>query len=288
MFVSGFTIIRNAVKLDYTIVQAITSILPICDEMVVALGNSDDTTRELLESIGSDKLRIIDTVWDDTMREGGKVLAVETNKALDAVSDKADWCFYIQADECVHEKYLPAIKEAMEKYKDDKRVEGLLFNYEHFYGSYDYVGDYKRWYRREIRIVRNDKRIRSYQDAQGFRIDGRKLNVKLINAYIYHYGWVRHPKYMQEKDRTLSQYWHSDEYLEKHKSAEEFDYSGVDSLAKFTGTHPKVMQERIDKINWTFEHDISKKNLKFKYRILYWIEKKFGWRIGEYKNYKII
>lgn len=288
MFVSGFTIIRNAVKLDYTIVQAINSILPVCDEMVVALGNSDDATRELLESIGSDKIRIIDTVWDDTMREGGKVLAVETNKALDAVSDKADWCFYIQADECVHEQYLPAIKAAMEQYKDDKRVEGLLFNYRHFYGSYDYVGDYKRWYRREIRIVRNDKRIRSYKDAQGFRIDDRKLNVKLIDAYIYHYGWVRHPKFMQEKDRTLSQYWHSDEWLDKHKNKDEFDYSGVDSLAKFTGTHPKVMQERIDEINWTFEHDISIKNLKFKYRVLYWIEKKFGWRIGEYKNYKII
>lgn len=289
MFVSGFTIVRNAVTLDYNITEAIKSILPICDEVVIAVGNSDDETMKLIQSIASDKIRIIETVWDDTLREGGKVLADETNKALDAVSDKADWCFYIQADECLHEKYLPAIKAAMVQYKDDKRVEGLLFNYLHFYGSYDYVGDYKRWYRREIRVVRNNKHIRSYKDAQGFRYDNRKLNVKLIDAYMYHYGWVRHPEAQRQKGILVSRFWHDDEWIKENINTNvEFDYSGVDSLAKFNGTHPKVMQERIDRINWTFEHDISKKNLKFKYRILYWIEKKLGWRIGEYKNYKII
>jgi hypothetical protein len=44
MKVAGFTFIRNAVKNDYPVVEAITSILSICDEFVVALGNSDDGT----------------------------------------------------------------------------------------------------------------------------------------------------------------------------------------------------------------------------------------------------
>ena len=160
MQVSGFTFIRNAVKFDYPVVEAITSILDLCDEFVVMLGNSEDNTRKLLESINSPKLKIFDSVWDDSLREGGRVLADETNKAFDKVSPHNDWCFYIQGDELIHEKYLPGIKDAMLQYKDDNRVEGLLFNYLHFYGSYDYIGDSTQWYRKEVRVIRNDKRDR--------------------------------------------------------------------------------------------------------------------------------
>ena len=144
MKVVGFTFIRNAVRFDYPIVEAIKSILPICDEFVVALGNSEDSTLELISSINSDKIRIINTVWDDSLREGGRVLADETNKAFAAISEDADWAFYIQGDEVVHEDYLENIRQGMLKYKDDKRVEGLLLNYTHFYGSYDFIGNSRR------------------------------------------------------------------------------------------------------------------------------------------------
>ncbi|HOO10170.1 MAG TPA: glycosyltransferase family 2 protein, partial [Cyclobacteriaceae bacterium] len=189
MKVSGFTFVRNAVQYDYPVVEAITSILPLCDEFVVAVGNSGDSTRELIQSIHSPKVKIIDTVWDDSLRQGGQTFALETNKAFQSISPEADWAFYIQADEVVHEKYHGAIREAMAKHKDDKRVEGLLCDYIHFYGSYDYVGDAYRWYRREVRIIRNDKSIVSYKDAQGFRRKPNiKINAKLINACVYHYG----------------------------------------------------------------------------------------------------
>src|SRR4051812_20352100 len=118
MFVSGFTIARNVIKYDYPIVEAIRSILPLCDEVVVAVGKSEDATLELIRSINDPKIRIIETVWDDSLREGGRVLAEETNKAYDAISEKADWCFYIQGDEVIHEKYLPVIRETMLKWKE--------------------------------------------------------------------------------------------------------------------------------------------------------------------------
>ena len=160
MKVSGFSFIRNAIKYDYPIVEAITSILPICDEFVLALGNSDDETEALISSIGSDKIKIVKTVWDESLREGGKVLADETNKAFRQVAPDSDWAFYIQGDEVVHEKYLGEIKNKMLEYKDDKRIEGLLFDYLHFYGSYDYVGDSRRWYRSEERRVGKECRSR--------------------------------------------------------------------------------------------------------------------------------
>jgi len=289
MKVSGFSFIRNAIKYDYPIVEAITSILPLCDEFVVAFGNSDDETEKLIRSIDSEKIRIIPTVWDDSLREGGAVLAVETNKAFDAISADSDWCFYIQGDEAIHEQDFPKIKEAMLKWKDHKEVEGLLFNYRHFYGSYDYIGDTRRWYRKEIRIIRNDKRIRSYKDAQGFRIEGRKLNVKPVDAHIHHYGWVKDPRNQQQKALNVSKFWHSDEWINSNiPKTDAFDYSEIDSLQLYKGTHPKVMQPRIEKLNWKFEHDVSKKKYNFKIALLTFIEKTTGYRVGEYKNYKVI
>jgi len=289
MKVSGFTFVRNAIKYDYPIVEAITSILPICDEIIVAVGNSDDDTLALIQSISSEKIKIIETVWDDSLREGGKVLAIETDKAFAAIAKDSDWAFYIQGDEVIHEKYLPIIKAAMQQYKDDKRVEGLLFNYNHFYGSYDYVADSRQWYRKEIRVIRNDKNIASYKDAQGFRKNNKKLNVIPIDAMVYHYGWVKPPAAQQAKQQTFHKLWHSDDWMKQNIPVQnEFDYSGIDSLALFDGTHPNVMQARINSINWKFSFDPTKKNLSFKQKVLQFVESILGWRIGEYKNYNVI
>jgi len=289
MKVSGFTFVRNAIKYDYPVVEAILSILPICDEVVVAVGNSDDDTLSLMKSIVSDKIKIIETIWDDSLREGGRVLAVETDKAFAAIAKDADWAFYIQGDEIIHEKYHPAIRKAMQENLLNKKIDGLLFNYEHFYGSYDYVGESYRWYRREIRIIRNNPDIFSYRDAQGFRKKPNdKLTVKLIDAYVYHYGWVKEPKAMQGKQESFNKYWHDDQWMEKNVAKRnEFDYSGIDALRKFTGTHPAVMQARIDRINWKFDFDLSQNKFKVKDKVKRLIEKLTGWRPGEYKNYKL-
>jgi hypothetical protein len=288
MIVTGFTFIRNAIKLDYPVVEAIKSILPLCDDVVVAVGDSEDATRDLILAIDP-KVRIIDTTWNMDLREGGRVLAIETNKAFDAVSNESDWCVYIQGDECLHEKYLPEIQSQMLQYKDRDDVEGLLLDFEHFYGSYDYLGDSRMWYRHEIRIVKNNKAIRSYKDAQGFRIEGRKLKVKKVNASMYHYGWVRHPKFMMAKAVEASRYWHDDQWIDHRFDPEkDFDYSNIDSVIRFTGSHPEVMQERINNVNWKFSKDPSDKRMNIKKRLLYWIEKRTGYRIGEHKNYRII
>lgn len=288
MKVCGFTFVRNAVKFDYPVIESIKSILPICDEFVVSVGNSDDETLKLIESIGSPKIRITHTVWDDSLRKGGRVLAVETDKAFDAIGDGFDWCFYIQADEVVHEKYHSTIVEAMERYKDSSEVEGLLFKYTHFYGNYQYVGNTRQWYRNEIRIIRNNKEIRSYRDAQGFRKNNEKLHVKPIEAYIYHYGWVKNPHLQSEKLRNSVQLYSEVDIEELIKKGEMFDYSTINSLDVFQGTHPEVILDRIKRQDWDFKFDINKKNFKLKDAVLYWVEKNFGVRLFEYKNYKII
>jgi hypothetical protein len=287
--VAGFSFIRNAVKYDYPIVEAIQSVLPLCDIFVVALGNSEDETEKLIRSIPSDKIRIITTVWDDSLREGGKVLAEETNKAFDAIGAEYDWCFYIQGDEVMHEKFLPIVKSEMQKYAKDNAVEGLLFGYKHFYGSYEYIGVSRKWYRKEIRIIKNNKSIRSYKDAQGFRKEGQKLKVKEILAEIYHYGWVRNPKAQQLKQETFHKLWHDDDWVKKNVvEADEFDYKTIETLTKFQETHPIYVNERLKNAQWAFNYDASKSKKTLKEKLSFFVEKITGYRIGEYKNYKKI
>lgn len=289
MKISGFTIIKNAIKNDYPVKEAILSILPVVDEMLVSLGDSDDETEALIRSIPSSKIKIVHSVWDPSIKTGGSILAVETNKAFQQIAADSDWAFYIQADEVVHEKYHEAIRKAAEKYKDDKQVEGLLFNYLHFYGTYDYVGDSRRWYHKEVRIIRNDKNISSYKDAQGFRRLGNKIKVKQIDAYIYHYGWVKSPQQMITKQKNTVGFWSDQEEWNKTIAAQElFDFSDFDSLENFQGTHPSVMLERVAAQNWKVALDITRKKFSLKERLLYWFEKRTGRRLFDFKNYKTI
>ncbi len=174
----------------------------------------------------------------------------------------------------------------MELWNKDKSVDGLLFKYLHFYGSYDYVGSSAQWYPNEIRVIKNNKKIYSYRDAQGFRKnENEKLRVKPIEAYMYHYGWVKPPEVQKEKIGNSLKLWNSDSKIGEHKiRVDNFDYSNIDALEHFEGDHPKVMQDLIFQKNWTFDYDISKNKLSLKNKFKNFVKKYLGIEIG-YKNY---
>ncbi len=290
MKVSGFTFIRNAILYDYPVVEAIRSILPLCDEVVVAVGKSEDNTLDLIRRIDKKKVKIVETVWDDNLREGGRVLAVETDKAFSAISPDSDWAFYIQGDEVLHEKYLPVVKRAMEQNLENENVDGLLFDYLHFYGSYDYVGDSYKWYPHEIRVIRNDSSIYAYRDAQGFRKGkNKKLSVRSVDAFIYHYGWVKPPDAMQRKQQSFHKLWHDDQWVNENiEHGEHFVYEKhIRSLKYFTSTHPRVMQARIQAQNWHFDYDLSFNRTSLKDRFKRILKQTTGIELIR-KNYKLI
>jgi glycosyltransferase involved in cell wall biosynthesis len=289
MKVCGFTIVRNAVKYDYPVRESIQSVLPLVDEFIVLVGNSDDETLQLVESIESSKIKIHHSNWDDSLREGGRVLAVETDKAQSLISPDYDWAVYIQADEVLLEQAHKPLRAAMQRWKDDIQTEGLLLNYLHFYGSYQYVADSRRWYRAEVRVIRPNKGISSWKDAQGFRKNGKKIAVRRSNAMIHHYGWVKPPQKQQAKQRFFHKLWHNDDWVNQHVgNADIFDYTGIDSVKVFEGSHPEVMRARIEAQNWSVALDPRHKKLKFIYRLAQFIEQLTGWRPGEYKNYRML
>jgi len=269
MKVAGFSFVKNAVQFQYPVIEAIQSVLPFCDEFVIAIGKCNDGTLELIKNMTNEKIRIVETEWDDSLREGGRVFAVETKKAFAHISEDIDWAFYIQADEVVHEDYYKNITAAMRTYKDDKKVDGLLFKYLHFYGSFDYVGASSNWYSHEIRIVKANSNIYSYKDAQGFRKnENEKLNVIPIDAYIHHYGWVREPEAMQMKQTNFrSLYRGKAELLKAKTEPKKYNYEDrVHKVIRFTGSHPQIIVPRIQRKNWQFAYDISMSRISVKDR----------------------
>ena len=314
MKISGFSMVKNATKLHYPIKQAIGSILPLVDEFVVAVGDNDpgDHTVEEIESLRSEKIRIIHTVWDLERYPRGMEHAHQTDIAKEACT--GDWLFYVQSDEVVHEKYLPVIKKRCEELLDDEEVEGLLFNYIHFWGDYDHYVDSHVFYKNEIRIIRNQKDIHSWESAQSFRripdfdyLNYRrdkkgtfKLNVAKVDASIYHYGWGRPPHLMQRKRKAFDVNHFGVEKAENiHKDdTPDFDYGDLDKLPVFKDTHPAVMKEMIEKFDWSdqlknfnkTETRFRHKHDKLKYRLLSYFENNFlnGKQIFNFKNYRLL
>lgn len=293
MKLSGFSFVRNAFLLSYPFEASIQSLLNICNEVVVVVGNSEDETEDYIKSLSNTKLKVINTIWDSDLTRDGLIYSQQTNIALQNCS--GDWCIYLQADEVLHENDYNTIINDINKANENSRIDGLLFKYLHFYGSYDYVGAGRQWYRNEIRAFKNSGNIISWGDAQGFRkLVGhktRKLNVIRTEAKVFHYGWVRPPKAQARKIIKTEEYYHSKK-IENYKDDEiqEFDYCTAYDLVKFKGSHPKVMQNKIaNDSEWTKRFNPN--NLKQKpllVKILDKIEEKTGIRIGEYKDFKLI
>jgi len=293
MKISGFSYVRNGFDYGVPFLEAYQSILPVCDEFVVTVGEGNDGTREAIQKLNDPKIRIIDTVWDMSLRANGKIFAQQTNMALDAIT--GDWAFHIQADEVIHENDIYKIKEAVERNDNDKRVEGFILPFIHFWGGYDHIRTSRRVHKNEVRLFRNGLGVRSYRDSLGFRKyrdfnayandteKGEKLRVKKINAPIYHYTEVRGPGAKTKKAAAIGAFYEKND----GKPVQKEEY-GYDRLEKFTGTHPRLMNEKVKAQDWEYVFNPKKAVWRTKDRIMQPIEDILGFKIGEYKNYKLI
>jgi glycosyltransferase involved in cell wall biosynthesis len=254
MKISGFSICRNAVKFDFPIVEVIRSALPLVDEFIVNVGQSDDGTLDLIRSIGSDKVRVVESVWDDSMKKDGLLFSHETNVALSHC--QGDWALYLQADEVLHEAELGTIRNALHRHLTDPTVLGFTFRYLHFYGDYRSCNPW--FYHRAVRIIRNDGQIESCGDAVGFWLKSdqgylqtvHKDRVRPSGATIYHYGWVKQPRVLLEKFRYQVARHHGDSpgaEQAKMLAKNTYEFEEYDIMKNFSGSHPAVMADRISR-----------------------------------------
>lgn len=290
--ISGFTFIKNGLTLGYPILESVRSIESICDEVIINVGFEDTelkiddgTYKYLTTHLKDSKYKFLKSWWDPTMKKSGLILSQQTNIALAACS--GDYCQYIQGDECIHEEDLSSILKGVEEMEKDRRIDGLIFNYMHFYGNVDTYKYTRNLYRREVRLIRNKKGIKSWLDAQGFRnADNTKMKARLIPARIFHYGWARAEQVMKKKIKAFDTLYH-----EKERGVKEFQYERNWGLTKFTKSHPIVMKEWIAKNHNPIDLmslPLSWGSNLFGLVISDTIEKYTGYRIGEYKNYRKI
>lgn len=289
--ISGITFIKNGLTLGYPILESIQSIDHLVDEVIInvgfedqALSKDDGTFNYLRENLKGPKYIFLKSWWDPSITQSGKILAQQTDIALSAA--KGEFIQYIQGDEAIHEEDLDLIRQGIKDLEKDKRIDGLIFKYLHFYGNTDTIKYTRNVYRREIRLIRNNK-IKSWRDAQGFRyLDDTKIPCKEIPARIFHYGWARPQALMDKKTKAFEKLYHGNNI-----KTQNFTYKRCHGLRPFVGTHPMVMK------NWIKENnnDIDLKKLKRDFRwkdlsLLFSdiVEGLTGYRIGEYKNFKVV
>lgn len=269
MKISGFTIVRNAIKFHYPVVASIQSILPICDEFIVNVGDSLDGTLEMIKSIQSPKIRILQTKWD--MTKGPTVLSEQTNIAFKECT--GDWAFYLQTDEVIHEEDLPKLKELMQKKLDDPSVDALRFKWLHFYGSYWRYRIDAGWYQKQDRIVRNNGTVESYGDAFAFRrIDGKPLHSYATNCFLYHYGWVQSSGVMAQRRQNAQ----AIGFIEKAENAEaqEFNYGDLERFPVYFGSHPATMRDEV-KAHPLSAEDLKEIDQRYWYHPLRWLRLRY-------------
>jgi glycosyltransferase involved in cell wall biosynthesis len=243
--ISGFTFARNAVKLQYPIVESIRSILPIVDEFVIAVGAGEDDTAGLIRGIGSPKIRIIDSQWNPNVRSGGYVLAQQTNVAL--LNCTGEWAIYLQADEAIHERDHARLVELMTQYREDDRVEGMLLQRISFFGDYDTVLDVHP-FRNDLacRVVKPHRFVLSRGDAAGFTVHpkykerGHRIRVVDTGLDVFHYCDVRPPAVSAAFQAEKNKLW-----TDEVQPANYYEKLPRSFLARFRGSHPSPMRERI-------------------------------------------
>lgn len=287
MKISGFTFIRNGTLLGYPFVESICSALPLCDEFVVAVGDSDDDTLARIEAINSEKIVIIQTRWHEQMQDRGFVYAQQ--KMIAQYNCTGDWAFYLEGDEVLHEDDLPTIRAAMETHLNNPKVEALVFDYKHFFGSPDWLAISPAWYRKECRIIRNT--IRSFAPDGLYWVvmdknkKGRYPKAALVNAPIYHYGNARSIASMREKNRRIGRYWGQNHPL--------FNGYQIDpqALTPFTGTHPALVHDWVKneaEQNFTPNpnHKLTKRETKHRWMMK--LERWFDFEFTSSKHHTLI
>jgi Glycosyl transferase family 2 len=289
-FLSGFTFARNAQQYDYPLQECLLTLLQLCDEVIIAVGESEDSTLDMIKTMPDCRLKIIPSTWDLAL--GYKVLSQQTNLAMQHCTGA--WGLYLQSDEIIHEKYFKILRAEIEKAHPNNLIEGLLLQYKHFYGSYHLYNAGRKYYRNEVRVIRLGTNIASYDDAKGFRCNGEKLAVRSLPVEVYHYGYARIPDIMKKKRYDFHKLWHRENEIKKivAKQPSSYDIENNYNLLQFNETHPAVMKERIEKSAWSeknyqiYLESMKNRNLKnFAYQLAALVEQK-TWQFGYNKPYR--
>jgi hypothetical protein len=292
ILVSGLAIIRNGVQLDYAFLESIRSALPICDEFIVVVGDSEDDTRERISALDDPRIRLVDSTWSDLVQPRRCLLAQQTNIGLHLCRGR--WCLYMQSAEVLHEDSLPRLRALMEANAEDPKVEALLLERLTFYGDGQHVlRVYPEAFKYVPRVIKPHIGVHSIRDAMSFAVfDGWSMRGRYPRAldsgeFLYRYALVHTPEGLAARGTAV--------HHEEGGGAQDPDafYTRVPRawVADYEGSHPAVMEERLSGVGQQYDssdprcrHEMS---LKERLRLLEsWAYRHLGlppWRAQRFK-----
>ena len=162
--ISGFMIIKDALKQGYPFVEAIASALPVCDEFLISDGYSTDGTYETIEKIAqlNRKVKIYRQKWP--VAKSASFLADVTNDVRKKC--QSEYIFYVQANEIVHEESFAFI-EALPEMRPD--VNTFSFPYMQFLGIEKFTEGFR------LRFSKNLPEIEAVSDAWTLGLSRKSL-----------------------------------------------------------------------------------------------------------------
>lgn len=243
--IGGSVFVRNAVEWDYCIKEAVLSLVPFCDEVIVGDAQSNDGTLDILKELErtTPNVRILENLPWECAKDNAR-LSMLANMVKTEL--KTDWHFMIQADEAVHEDSIPAIKDFIDK----TNYSGAFVRRWNLWDNFNqYVALHSKNRPCGDSIVRlGEIQLEAVGDAEGLWCN--ECADLTDRIFIFHYGFLRNNLINKVLD-TLSWFFNGSldpRYVKMKEEGNIFNSEAVipkSELVDLPMSHPAIMQEWI-------------------------------------------
>lgn len=254
--ISGYTIARNVVKFKYPIRECLTTLRPICEDVVLAYDPyTDDGTDDVVRKLAQDlDLTLFESRWNMDNIDKGLELGVQTDIAMQQCRN--DWRLYLQLDEAFHEDDVDAITELPSR-AETVQAFGIDFQRVYFYGNLHTIR--KDWTAIITRLTYKDTHTYSQGDGMSCVPSERRWSRHMPSElWMYHYSRLGDPELISKRVRNMDTFYHQDEDLIPEAELPAYDFTtrqwdnyaraGLppevqDVILTYLGTHPLPFAE---------------------------------------------
>lgn len=251
---SGFTVVRNNILLDYCVEEAIQSLLNVCDQVVVCDSDSTDGTTELLQRMAEKepRIKLVNFPWTNPQGVSHHFFVDWLNHAREQIDGR--FYIYLDADEILDDRpaCVDALREAVNQSKS-LRVDRLNF----WKSPYHLIPDGEccgKW------CCRMGPKEYSAISDQPLHPGESKINDEAIQEHrvkIFHLGFLRDQKAFYRKARSVLSIWFNrfDERLEsaekEGKPVWESECGWADRIAPYGEEYfPRLAKDWLWKRGW--------------------------------------
>ncbi len=257
---AGFSYIYNAIDFDIPFVESIKSVIDAVDQFVLTECYSKDNTWEVclqLRDEYPDKIKLLRHKWVTHYSE----ISTLANWTMTHIAENIKYCIQLQSDEVAHEKDLDLLRRLPNLMHLNNKT-AAMWQYHHFIGNPETVFPF--CYSELVRVVKRGENWEVIGDGVQFNKYGNLVpadEVLKTDIEIFHYGKMKDPKKGFKKEVDFQNLFKDIGFPDpKMKEMQErlgeeycdyvylFESNVVDNKIKeFKGTHPKVMQDYLQK-----------------------------------------